>query len=205
MCVTTHKPMQLCVTSPLIHYNMLVFVTILKTMCAPCETCMCKCDTLPRVSVFLCVTTSQATGYVPWCVWVPRSPCMYGRLSPGTWHIPPVASWKSPHVLTLSFFLLLTPTLLSPQGSFLETGTLGGEVENWASCGVGCLPPKCALVSWGQTEAIPARSSGGSHGQGQWKSMAELGSNSTTHHTCRDLGKPRALCLSFSCLFLELL
>ena len=92
VCVTTHKPMQLCVTSPLIHYNMLVFVTILKTMCAPCETCMCKCDTLLRVSVFLCVTTSQATGYVPWCVWVPWSPCTYGlfsALGPGTYLLLP--------------------------------------------------------------------------------------------------------------------
>lgn len=113
---------------------------------------------------------------------------------------------KSPHVLTLSFFLLLTPPLLSPQGSFLETGTLGGEVENWASCGVGCLPPKCALVSWGQTEAIPARSSGGGHGQGQWEEhMAELGSNSDSHTTPVGPWASHALCLSFSCLFLELL
>jgi len=53
VCVMTHKPVQLCVTIPLAHYNVLVFITILKTMCAPCGTCMCK--THSYVCLCLCV------------------------------------------------------------------------------------------------------------------------------------------------------
>lgn len=134
----------------------------------------CVSVTHSYVCLFLCVTTSQATGCVPWCVWVPQSLRTYVRadlVSSQPWDLAHASCCllKSPHVLTLSFFLLPTPPLLSPWGSSLETGTLGGEVENGASYRVDCLPPKSALVSWGQTEAIPARSSWGGQGQGQWK------------------------------------
>ena len=116
---------------------------------------------------------------------------------------------KSPRVLTLSFFLLLTPPLLSPWGSSLETGTLGGEVENRASCRVNCLPPKSALVSWGQTDTIPARSSGGGHSQGRWEEHMVRARQSwvqiQTHTTPVGPWTNHALCLCFSCLFLELL
>ena len=41
----------LCITIPLIPYNVFVFIAILKTMCVQCETCKCKCDTHSCVSV----------------------------------------------------------------------------------------------------------------------------------------------------------
>ena len=68
--------------------------------------------------VFLCVMTPQATGYVPWCVWVPQSLCMYvGRADlvppqPGDLAHTSCCLLQSPHVLTLSFLLLPTPPFL---------------------------------------------------------------------------------------------
>ena len=74
---------------------------------------------------------------------------------------------------------------------------------------VNCLPPKSALVSWGQTDAIPARSSGGGHGQGRWEEHMVRARQSwvqiQTHTIPVGPWTNHALCLSFSCLFLELL
>ena len=92
----TQKPMQLCVTIPLSQYNVLVFITILKTTCAPCETGMCKCDTLLCVSVSVCDDLTSHWMCALVCVGPSHCARMceltWSLLSPGTWHMPLVAS-----------------------------------------------------------------------------------------------------------------
>lgn len=113
-------------------------------------------------------------------------------LSPGTWHIPPCLPPEKP---TCADTQLLSAPLPHPfsalRGSFLRQEPWVVKLRTGPPAESAVCLPSVLCYYQGKQRPYQLGALGGNHSQGQWEEhMAELGSNSDSHHTCRTLGKP---------------